>query len=130
YGTGYGPSGWDICMQEEQSTPPAGLFPLKPIWIYDLLTLWRRNQPLALLLEQATDYVAQELRSQAVRRVCLAAIATLFVETRRRGKQPYTLSQNVWATYSRNLPLGGLVSAYLVHLVAQWPLAYALAAQL
>jgi hypothetical protein len=115
---------------EFQPNRPAATYALKPAWVHDLLILWRRNQHLALLLERATDYTAHEIQSVSVRRACLEAIAALFVERRGAGAQARTLSQNVWATYSRNLPAAVLAPAYLVHLVAQRPLAYAVAEQL
>ncbi|RIK35244.1 MAG: hypothetical protein DCC57_23535 [Chloroflexi bacterium] len=105
----------------DASTAPR--LPLKPVWIHDLLILWRRNQALALLLERAGDYAAQEIRSASVRRAVLAQAAVHFVETRGQGKAARTLPQNVWASYSRNFPAAALAPAYLVHLTAQWPLA-------
>ncbi len=101
---------------------------VKPVWIHDLLILWRRNQARTLLLEHAADYVAQEIRSAAVRQAVLAQIAADFVETRGRGRFARTLPQNVWATYSRNFPSAALAPAYWVHLAAGWPLAYVMAA--
>ncbi|MCC6167238.1 MAG: hypothetical protein IT329_08435 [Caldilineaceae bacterium] len=112
----------------DESTAPR--LPLKPVWIHDLLILWRRNQSVALLLERAGDYAAQEIRSASVRRAVLAQIAAHFVETRRHGKAARTLPQNVWAGYSRNFPAAALAPAYLVHLAAQWPLALDLTAAL
>lgn len=103
---------------------------IKPVWIHDLLILWRRNQSRDLLLERAGDYVAQEIRSAAVRRAVLAQIAAHFVETTGSGRAARTTQQNVWATYSRNFPPAAMASAYLVQLVAGWPLAYVLAASL
>jgi hypothetical protein len=113
---------------DPKAMPPVDALALKPAWIHDLLVLWRRNQLLALLLEQAGDYTAQEVRSPAVRRICLEAIADLFVDRLGNGKQARTLTQNAWATYSRNFSAAVMAPAYLVHLVARRPLAYAVAA--
>jgi hypothetical protein len=104
--------------------------PLKPVWIHDLLILWRRDQSYPLLLERAADYAAQELRSVGVRRAVLAQIAARFIETRGSGKAARTTTQNVWASYSRNFPAAALAAAYWVHLTAHWPLAAQLAAAL
>lgn len=114
-------------MTDEAITPR---LPLKPVWIHDLLILWRRDQSHLLLLERAADYAAQEIRSESVRRAVLAQIAAHFVETRGRGKAARTAQQNVWASYSRNFPAAALAPAYWVHLAAQWPLAADLAAAL
>jgi hypothetical protein len=102
---------------------------VKPAWIYDVLLLWRRRQLLALLLEQASDYTEGDIPDARVRRAILSTIATHFVDTRSVGKQAVTLTQNVWATYSRNFPVEVLAPAFLAHWVAEQPLAYALATQ-
>ncbi|HXF61366.1 MAG TPA: hypothetical protein VNK95_07105 [Caldilineaceae bacterium] len=115
---------------QPQAIPPAAALALKPVWIHDLLVLWRRNQPLALLLERASGYVAQEVRSEPVRRAYIEAIAALFVERRGIGPQARTLAQNVWASYSRNFTVWEMAPAYLAHLAARRPRLYELAVRL
>src|SRR5690606_6330570 len=110
-----GPSDW----------PPA----LHPLWIHELLLIWQRRHPFGLLLEQAMDYTAQEIRHPAPRRLTLLWLAEMFIETRGRGLARFTLTQSVWAAYSHTFNHLDLAPAYLAHITQQQPLARRLSAE-
>ena len=96
-------------------------FVLKPIWIHDLLLLWRRKEPYEPYLEQVSDYSVREVRDKAARRQCVRWIASHFAPSRAAA----TLTQNVWASYSHHFRATDLAPAYLAHLIVSEPLARA-----
>ncbi len=61
--------------------PPEAGWPyaVKPAWIRELLDLWERDKLVTLLLELATDRVAQDIANPTTRRRTLLQIARYFV---------------------------------------------------
>ena len=112
--------------------PPAAgwTYPVKPAWIHDLLDLWERNKLVALLLELATDRIAQDVQNPNTRRRTLSQIARYFVPQTGQGRRSRTASPNPWAAYSQLYRAHPLASAYLVHIVAQNDMAHATASLL
>ncbi|MFN2201073.1 MAG: hypothetical protein ACK2UO_07690 [Caldilineaceae bacterium] len=102
-------------------------YPVRPVWIHDLLALWERNKPLIQLLELATDRVAQDVPTASTRQRILFQIASYFVPTTDNGRRSRTASPNPWAAYSQLYGATALAPAYLVNIIDLNELAYAVA---
>ncbi len=94
-------------------------FPVKPEWIHDVHRLWRPEQPIGELVENALTQTMQELGGEKTRRNSLTVILRYFVSTEGGGRSRRTAAQDVWVAYSRTYPAGTLAPAYLAHLIAQ-----------
>jgi hypothetical protein len=99
---------------------------IKPLWVHDLLWLWRRKQLYKLYLEQVADHTGREVRVESMRRSCVAWLADHFAPSR----SGHTLTQNVWASYSHHYSVQELAPAYLVHFTLVEPLVRRVAAAL
>ena len=109
-----------------ESGPPPGAalgYPLKPIWIHDVLNLWQRNWPITALREQAMERAAQEVRSPVARRKSINTIFCYFMPTKGSGRRQRTLSPNVWSAYSQLYAVPTLAPVYLAHLCGESDLA-------
>jgi len=107
--------------------PPEAGWPyaVKPAWIRELLDLWERDKLVTLLLELATDRVAQDIANPTTRRRTLLQIARYFVPHAGVGRLRRTVSPNVWAVHSQLFSAQVLAPAYLVQIAGSHNMARA-----